>query len=200
MVNLIELYSKPESYEIYGGGSSREFHNTAFHSLKIALKAYYSTYNALLGRLHEGYPSGNLEVWSLTHDYYEYFSEAMVHFQHFFELIIKDILEKENPLLAVRATQKPVIFHKLLKKEVILEEEYTNLYSVEFSEALKTLIVLIDSGRITDSRFIIFKNAKGTLEALNNFRNRIWHRGRFILKYHADIAFFCDVSIAILWI
>jgi len=182
-MNLISNYSsKIHSQDFESSGLT--FQNTAFYSLKIALKGYFSTYQSMKNQLsqHTSNPKNTIK-----HDetYYEHFLEAIVHFQHFFELIVKDILEKESPLLVVKANLQPVILHKLINEEEIHAEEYNKLYSIEFSEALKTLTELLNKGRIKNPDYLIFKDKKEILLTLNNFRNRIWHRGRFALKYYS---------------
>ncbi|WP_375089156.1 hypothetical protein ACDZ29_25565 [Peribacillus sp. RS7] len=187
-MSLIPYYSSSDKSEIYTGGKT-QFKNTAFYSLRIAFKSYFNSYHSMMSKLD--YYVDTIEDISLTDSYYESYIETIVHFQHFFELIIKDILEKENPLLAVRAVDKPVLLHKLISKEDISDEEYNSLNSLEFSGALKTLCDLVNSGRIKNPAYQVFSHNKGVLDALNNFRNRIWHRGRFILKYHALDEFIC---------
>lgn len=187
-MNLINFYSSEDKSQIFNSGTL-QFKNTAFYSLRIALKSYFNTYHSMLSRLD--YYTNNVEKVYLSDPYYESYIETIVHFQHFFELIIKDLLERENPLLAVRTIDKPVLLHRLLLKEDISDEEYNSLNSLEFSGALKTICDLEKTGRVTSPAFKIFNRNKGVLDALNNFRNRIWHRGRFILKYHALDEFIC---------
>ncbi|TDL78986.1 hypothetical protein [Peribacillus frigoritolerans] len=187
-MNLINYYSSNDKSQILNSGTP-QFKNTAFYSLKIALKSYFSTYYTMVSKLN--FHTDKVEKISLSDSYYESYIETIVHFQHFFELIIKDLLEKENPLLAVKTIDKPVLLHRLLLKEDITDEEYNSLNSLEFSGALKTVCELQRAGRITNPAFEIFNRNKGVLDTLNNFRNRIWHRGRFILKYHALDEFIC---------
>ncbi len=181
-LDLITHYSsqqRSQNFETQGV----DFKSTAFYSLKLALKGYFSSYQSMITQLEKS----DLGTEDIIHSegYYESFLETIVHFQHFFELIIKDILEKDSPLLVVKANTQPNLLHKLIKGEEIQESEYNKLFSVEFSEALKTLIELLKKGRITNTDYKIFQSNKDVLTALNSFRNRIWHRGRFALKYHA---------------
>lgn len=118
-------------------------------------------------------------------EYIEAYIETIVHFQHFFELIIKDILENENILLAVRAANEPVILHKLINNEPIEQKEYEKIYSIEFSDALKSVCKLLDAERLDKSKYDFIRKYKLTLEYINTLRNRIWHKGKYILTYRA---------------
>lgn len=155
----------------------------AFLSLRIALKAYFSTYSVSRNRFNPNDPEldelleGNLK-------YCEACAETIVHFQHFFELIIKDILRSDHFLLAVRANKYPVILHKILHNQELTSEEEQRVQSVEFSEALDNICSLINSNQLQccqDVQFIV--DNKNTLKELNTLRNKVWHRGAFFLYY-----------------
>lgn len=164
----------------------KKLKNLAVVSLKIALQAYFSTYEAMqrsLGQL-EGSDQEEIDAGH-TNAYCQNCAEAILHFQHFAELVCKDLLRAENDLLAIDATQRPVILHKLLNKENVSEPEYERINTVEFGEALNRLCELIKAGRIGVGKLEFFVSAKSFLEALNNLRNREWHRGAFILRYPA---------------
>lgn len=155
----------------------------AFLSLRIALKAYFSTYNVLRNRFNPGDPEldknleGNIR-------YCEACAETIVHFQHFFELIIKDILRSDHFLLASRVHSHPTILHKILHNQELTSDEEQKVQSLEFSDALKTLCALIQSNQIQHCQDVqyIFDH-KCSLEELNILRNRVWHRGAFFLSY-----------------
>jgi hypothetical protein len=72
----------------------------AFISLRLALKAYFSTYRDL--KLNLSSLNSNIfniedvdKNYSLS--YYESCTETIVHFQHFFELACKHILKMNTP-------------------------------------------------------------------------------------------------------
>jgi len=194
-MNLIKYYSEDDKSEKFKEGQE-SFGNAAFYSLKIALKSYFNTYHCMLGNLI--YEDNNsIKKVKLDYEYYESYMETIVHFQHFFELITKDILEKENPLLALRHIKKPVILHKLLNKEEISESEYNESYSIDFNDVLETIYELVKNDRLSQTSCKIISKNKDTLSALNNFRNRIWHRGKFVLKYHSLDEFICKYVLPI---
>jgi hypothetical protein len=168
----------------------KKLKSLAMVSLKIALQAYFSTFKAMMRsvKLFEASqgPTDQAEIDSgHNSDYCQNCAEAIVHFQHFAELVCKDFLRAEHDLLAIDATQKPVILHKLLKKETVTEAEYERINTVEFGEALTRLCALIKEGRIGVGKLEFISDAKNFLETLNTLRNREWHRGAFILRYPA---------------
>ena len=81
--------------------------------------------------------------------------------------------------------------HKLLNNEEITESEYNQSYSIEFSDAIDTIYALHENNRISEESCKIISENKEILNALNNFRNRIWHKGKFVLKYHSLDEFIC---------
>lgn len=159
----------------------------ALISLKIALKAYFSTYQTFKTRLHI-FSDNTIEQEDINFNHYNNYCEAcaetIVHFQHFAELVCKKLLRDDHPLLSDVALSKPKILHKLLHgKNLAPDEEYA-IRSIEFSEALERLIVLIKDNALKNSSELSFiKEHKETLTQLNSLRNRIWHRGVYILRY-----------------
>jgi len=125
---------------------------------------------------------------ALSHEYHEAFAETVIHFHHFAELVIKDFLRAEHPLLADHTANHHVLFHKLLKGESLTEKDEKNLKSAEFSEASKRLYQLIDTNRI-DRRIHFIAEHHKFLETLTNFRNRLLHRGTVIMRYDATDEF-----------
>ncbi|MDO8331728.1 MAG: hypothetical protein Q7T36_14775 [Fluviicoccus sp.] len=162
----------------------------ALISLRLAIKAYFSTYKAnptYLGiinskALHNTKAADNHH----TTDFCEASTETIFHFQHFAELSCKKILRDVHPLLCDVAIKKPLVLYKLLKNESLTADESQSVKSIEFSETLENLIVLINKKALIDHdklSFII--EHKETLKALNDLRNRISHRGLFIMRYKA---------------
>ncbi len=169
-------------------GTMRNLKGFALLSLRIALRAYFSTYKAMESRLHVFTdPSSKQEKdhdYLHSTDYCSLYGQIVVHFQHFAELVCKDILRAEHDLMAVDAAARPVLQLKLLKGEEISPSEYESLKSVEFGVALKRVLELLKADRL-DKRFEFLKEAQSLLEMLNNLRNRLLHRGTFVLRYPA---------------
>ena len=168
-------------------GQADKLGGLALISLKIALKAYFSTYHAMEYTLHMLDPENKIDQGrrdgSHTPAYFEAYTEAVVHFQHFVELVFKDILRDDHRLLADDPSNYDVIFHMLLKGETISEADYETLKSIEFKDALERICNLINAGRIGNGALGFICEAKTWLEKLNKLRNRVWHRGTFILRY-----------------
>ncbi|ABW19406.1 hypothetical protein [Alkaliphilus oremlandii] len=168
--------------------SKYELENLAFVSLRLALKAYYSTYKS--NEMNIGAFINNerdiKEDPIIAHikAYYENYFECIVHFQHFFELITKDILGKINKLLTVRVQNKYDILYKLINNIDLDVEEESKLISIEFSEVLKAFPQLNKEGFINSKHQIWAEDKKiRVLEKLNKLRNSIWHRGLYIVPY-----------------
>lgn len=89
----------------------RTLKGLALLSLKIALKAFFSTYQSMKYTLHIFNTKNieNQETIDFNHSssYCEACAEAVVHFQHFVELVCKDFLRAEHDLLAMDASPHP---------------------------------------------------------------------------------------------
>lgn len=161
--------------------------NIAFQSLTLALKAYFSTYKSMSFRFaHLKNPSTDVD----DRDYYstryiENACEAIFHLQHFLELFIKEILEKEHILLAIDVKKNHVLLYDLINKKAFDEIALEKERQLEFSEALQRLVSLIESERIDNVKYGFIKEANLWLKSVNTLRNRIAHRGIFILRYQA---------------
>ncbi len=167
----------------------------ALHTLKLGLRAYFSTYKACRYGLNifERNEDEKTKDKNTPDEFFEYSAETILHFHHFTELIFKDILRTEHPLLADTAPTKPIVMKKLLKGEQLNSEEEAGLRSIEFKETLERLIALINGEQIQNYHFYVFiSNNKNMLEKLNTLRNRIWHRGKFILRYDSLDKFVCQ--------
>jgi hypothetical protein len=161
--------------------------NLALISLRIALQAYFGTYQPMRYFLHIFDGKHGQKVIDFNHsiDYSQNCAECIVHFQHFAELICKDFLRAEHQLLAIDASNKPVILDKLLKNEPVTDQDLEGVQSIEFAESLKRLCALIRDRKLGKGKLDFILSAKPLLERLNGLRNRAWHRGIFILRYPA---------------
>ncbi|ADK16067.1 hypothetical protein [Clostridium ljungdahlii] len=184
--------------EIVKGGfylneQSKRLNGLAALSLKIALKSYFSTYQSMKYFLHM-FNLDKIKKYNISEDvineshseeYCEKSSESIIHFHHFFELVCKDILRREHPLLAVDASNKHEIFYKLLKGEMVTEQDQEGLKSIEFNETLERLCQLIKKRNMGSGSLDFFISSKNFLRELNVLRNRLLHRGVYILRYPA---------------
>lgn len=150
-------------------------------TLKIAVKSYFET-NRCIRYLEEKEGEGNYENYYYS-NYFELYIETIIHFQHFAELVCKKILRNDHALLADEALKKPEILHKLLHNEVLSDEEDREVKSISLSESIKRIKILIKNNILKDSDSLIFiLDHIKTIEKLNDLRNRILHRGLYILK------------------
>ena len=124
--------------------------NMAFLSLTMALKAYFSTYKSMSFRfshLKNTSPDDEDKDY-YTAKYIENACEAIFHLQHFLELFIKEILEKESILLSVDVKKNHALLYDLIKGIDFDESELANERQIEFSEALPRLTSLIEAGKV----------------------------------------------------
>jgi len=169
----------------------------ALISLKIGFEAFYSTYQSVKRYLSivETRPSQDdfdlddtemlIERLHIS-NYVKAYVETIFHFHHFIEVSIKEILRQAHPLLASTADRKHIILDKLLKKEEVTQTELEELYSLEYRYATERLYELIKERRIANHEnmnFII--SNKELLDQINKLRNRLVHRGTFVLRYPA---------------
>lgn len=109
---------------------------------------------------------------------------SLIHLQHFIELYIKGVLGNIDKLLVYDLTKNPLLYYKALKnRKNILDEDLENVYFIEFSVAKKRLENLIKNKVISKYDFLL--NHSNTMDDINRLRNRIAHRGVFVLDYFA---------------
>jgi len=162
--------------------------NLAFISLRISIKAYFETYNCFKWNLNVVVNENskvNVVNSSYNSNYFEYSTAAILNFHHFAELIIKDILSKEHKLLAIDASRNPQILYRLINNIHVDSKEFENLKLLEFSDAIDRLKVLGENNYIDKTKYQFVLDAITWLKILNKIRNRIIHRGMFIIRYKA---------------
>jgi DNA-binding TFAR19-related protein (PDSD5 family) len=159
----------------------------ALASLSVALKAYFRSYHSaqmVRDLFQEGGGGANADS-SYSPRYFEDCAETILHFHHFIELSLKEVLRSKHQLLAADASRLSVILDKLLANEAVSAEEMVRLSSPEFADTLTRLCDLIRAGRLDQATLSFIPDAGELLKQLNNLRNRLWHRGTFILRYQA---------------
>ncbi|GGI18490.1 hypothetical protein [Gottfriedia solisilvae] len=162
----------------------------AFISLRTALKSYFSTYKSskfFISTVLNGNSMTQIEKdWQYGNEYIEDYSETIIHLQHFFELICKEILREKHELLVLNIDNKHELFYNLLFKEKVSSSDLEGLRTSEFKSTFERMCQLIRIGKL-DTKFNFFNEPKNkvALEQLNLLRNRIWHRGTYVLRYEA---------------
>ena len=168
----------------------------ALHSLKLGIRAYFSTYKEVRCGIHIFHNNSDNKIKDLntSDEFFECSAETILHFHHFVELIFKDILRSIHPLMADGVSNDPVVLKKILEKKPLSDSEKARLKSIGFREALKRLVILIKKREIENYGYyqFIVENENKMLERLNFLRNRIWHRGKFILRYDSLDKFVCQ--------
>ena len=175
---------KDDREEGFYVNESFEIKDVAYLSLGIALKAYASTFRdikseiSLLCDIKE--PQSNNAIYNSR--YIEHFCEAITHFQHFSELYIKGILQKIHPLLVVDAGRDHTLLYELLMEGEYDKNKLDSLKQIEFSVALDRICELIKNKKI-DDRYKFIYESKSNFKKVNKLRNRIAHKGIYILYY-----------------
>lgn len=161
--------------------------NIADYSLLGALKSYFSTAEDLdwyLSRKDNNTLKDKEAKELLVGAYARDACNAITQFQHFFELFFKDILLEHNKLLAYDASQKPELLIKLINNENVSDSKLENMHFIECGEAIGRIKALNKAGKL-DSPYQFITNYFELFEKLNRLRNRIAHRGAFIIKPEA---------------
>lgn len=160
----------------------------AMISLKIAINAYFSTYHAVMYNFiaiknpPKKWEKDRQDQNNYMDAYFECYAEAITHFHHYIELKLKRILEKENPLLVIEI-KNPLTLYKLVSKQIDFENiPEKDIRALGFREILNILCALIKEEKMSsDYKFILEK--REDINKLNNLRNRLVHRGMYILRY-----------------
>lgn len=162
------------------------------NSLNIGLKSYFSSYKSIRENFDK-------RTYSYSHkqDYYENFSETILHFHHFFELILKDLLRKEEELLPLDITCDSYKITELIKKIPLSNDERMefiqeitsskkkkkNFNTLTFYKLLNRTCKVIELK--PEVKFKFLAKHRSEFDYLNYLRNKIWHQGKVMLKYEA---------------
>lgn len=109
---------------------------------------------------------------------------AIIQFQHFLELFLKDVLLEVGDLMVYDPSRKPLLLYKMIKGESIEDSEIENEKFIEFSDALTRVEVLIKNTKL-DRRYNFLAKYFIIFRQINTLRNRIIHRGAFIIRHNA---------------
>ncbi len=156
---------------------------SALNSFRVAMRSYFSTYKAIKWNAIKIFKHTTDNEELHNRDYIEMYSETIVHFQHFFELVLKDILREANELLALRVENKNDLFVELVLGNNIDSSILEKQNTVEFTTAFERVQVLVKKDEYSQYSFLGEAINKEALNQLNELRNKIWHRGSFVLRY-----------------
>lgn len=173
--------------------SSFNITQTSFTSLKTALMSYFRTSEFI-----KSIPNYEENLCERP-EYIETYSNTIFYFHHFIELTMKDILRDVDPILATKPffndITKLMEFSNLISTERANSEIIEEFYSVEYNDSLSRIIQInklnntgdleINNSDVDTTIFKLFLDYQSALQDLNHLRNRLWHRGTFVLKISA---------------
>lgn len=168
----------------------RGVHSTmAIETLMASLRAYFRTAGDL-EYVYQKRPFLSMEGYETEDSFYgsSYIidsSDAIIHFQHFLELFLKDILLDVSQLMVYDPNRNPELLYKMATGVKVSDEELTGIKYVEFSDAIKRVKMMLKKGYLDAKYSFIDEDALDMMECVNTLRNKIAHRGAFVLRYKA---------------
>lgn len=156
----------------------------------LAVRSYCATTHALRGRMHVTESSKDEEDqktkdFGLGYEYRRLAYQSIVHFQHFAELVVKQALREDHELLVVLTGKNHEHLHRLLHRDPVDSNDAQAINTIEFSEALDRCCALLKSGRLRAAGYDYILTFQSFLRTINALRNRLWHRGTYVLRYRA---------------
>ena len=172
----------------------RLFDNMAYGSLRASFMSYFRTAEDMelyIKRLHHNDKLTDEKIKSLHNGNYIMDScDAVLHFQHFIELFLKDILSDISEFLVYDSSKHIDILYKMSQSIALSEEEKSKIYVIECSDAIKRIEYLQKEGKLPAIYKFIDSQAIALMKRVNELRNSIAHRGARILAYEdLDILF-----------
>jgi hypothetical protein len=156
-------------------------------SLRISLQAFTATAKSLSTmayRVMEG-ESGTYDE-EYPGDYIKNSVEAIIHLQHFLELVVKDLLRRVHHALPYDVSSDSVVLIKLVNNQPLTDEEEAEAKTVTFTDAYTRLTELLKAGNPEISPLYNFLGSFNPwITGINHLRNRILHRGVFVLRHEA---------------
>lgn len=181
MINLETLKNDFSNYYLLDTDYKKD---AAYYSLIIGLTEYFDTYHPNTLNNH-GDAKNKTEInnkYENGSDYTKNVINIFIHLQHFLELQVKKELESINLLMSSRI-KDPIILEKVLNNKSLSDEEIAKCYSVEMSDAVNRLCRLVKNGLLTTPSSKVLSDNRSTIEFVTDMRNRIMHRGKYIMKY-----------------
>lgn len=172
----------------------KTFDNMAFGSLRNSFISYFRTAEDMeyyITRLHHKDTLSDSDVKSLHNGNYIMDScDAIMHFQHFIELFLKDILSGISEFLVYDPQKHTDILYKMSQNQALTEEDKSKTFVIECSDAIKRIEYLQKEGKLPAEYSFIDKDTIALMKKVNELRNSIAHRGARILAYEdLDILF-----------
>jgi uncharacterized protein YerC len=155
-----------------------------YSSLNDAFRNYFLTFRDKKDTFHFilDIHSWTRETLAFNFTSYDNFAFTILGFHRFFELLLKDILRRINPYLAVKFLEKEKEIFQFFDNQISADKVKSIEYNVtvkRFKQAFKhykkTSKVYIE--HLKDYEFLISQRSLETLEILAEWRNRIMHNG-----------------------
>jgi len=172
--------------------------DTKLTALREGLKNYYETYSITSNGFYEYFSKTNLKV-TLTkikgHSFLIKYFSSIIYIHLAFEQFLIEILETKSKLLS-KISKNNFDLIKLLTN--INTINLDNKQNINFSEALKRVIELIDNhdeldgNYQLDTKFHFIKTHYKTLKILSLLRNDIIHEGKTMLNRYIYELFFVN--------
>ncbi|MBR1823370.1 MAG: hypothetical protein IJ779_03955 [Ruminococcus sp.] len=173
-----------------------------FYELLDALQDYFNTYSHyfLMLNYEEDIRSGKIndrrrEDNEFLHMYVKDYGYIIIRIHHFFELVIKEILEKCDPCFVINPKNEKEYIKMIcfLKGSGDNGDSIDDIFFAEFSDALNRLVYMENNKLIekyctdlnTREAATETVKYKQSLQKLNQLRNSLIHRGRKVLSYEA---------------
>lgn len=172
------------------------FDNMAFGSLRSSFISYFRTAEDMeyyITRKHHKDTLSDDDVKSMHNGNYIMDScDAIIHFQHFIELFLKDILSGISEFLVYDPNKHTEILYKMSQNIALSEEDKSKTFVIECGDAIKRIEYLQKESKLPAAYSFIDKDTIALMKKINELRNSIAHRGARILTYEdLDILFAC---------
>lgn len=167
-----------------------KYKSMAFFSLVNALKTYFKTAYDLTDIIKKEGSStqDQLDKETIYSGYATDVCDTILHLQHFIELYLKEVLLSVSPLLVYDIKKEYEIQLKLIQNQTIQNRDLEKIYYIECGEAIDKLKKIINEPAFVHYKFL--GNHFDFFTQINKLRNRIAHRGVFVLKYeYLDVLF-----------
>lgn len=170
----------------YLSDHNSRYRDFAFLSLELGLRAFCGTYEPIKTKFSNiiDASSSNFNETQYGLTYIERATETILHFQHFAELVCKELLRGIHPLLAHESSATAIV--KAVRGQLTDSDIPTlNLKTHQFSTNLQYIAELKKANLLSSDMVRTVDSHLQSLIKLNELRNRLWHRGTFALHYTA---------------
>ncbi|MES0491643.1 MAG: hypothetical protein ABUK01_16725 [Leptospirales bacterium] len=156
------------------------FKSNALISLKTALVSYMEATHETFGSRYEE-ASDEYHMIDINLQFLKGYTETIIHFHHFIELSLKEILRGENEVFTVDFKNPKVAFSDIIEMTYSDKDSIYREQTVTFIEAWSRIKILINHGKLSEYKDIM-DGWSPAIHFLNKLRNSIWHRGTLVME------------------